>query len=153
MLYNLKNPDGTALAVSGSGTLYFHKITVASGNPVKIKGIDITPESVTAAHTKPVLSLCRLSVAGTFNGTLTPRELRLSEQACPGTFHDYATSAPTVDTLGDIFTWFIPATAPFVYRFQPGEEPVIQTGELWCWKLVASTNGMNFYANTILENG
>lgn len=153
MLYNLKNPRGTVLALSGAGTLFFHKISPATNNPIRVKGIDITPESVTASHTKPVLSLVRLSVAGTFNGTLTPRELRLSEQACPGTFSDYATADPTIDTLGDIFTWFIPATAPFVYRFQPGEEPVIQSGELWCWHLAASTNGMNFYANTILENG
>ncbi len=155
-LYNLKNPRGTPLTVSGSGTLYFHKISPATNNPVKIKGIDITPQSVTSSHTKPTLSLVRLSAAGTFNSdSLVPREItRLNDQAIPGTFSDYATSAPTIEsTLGDMLSWYIPATAPFVYRFQPGEEPVVQSGELFCWVISAGTDGMTFYANTILEHG
>lgn len=153
-VYVLKNPRGTKLAVSNGSSLYFHKIAPASNNPIKVKGIDITPESVTTTHTKCTLSLVRLSAGGTFNSAaLVPREHRLSGQACPGTFSDYSTADPTIDTNGDIYTWEIPATAPFVYRFPSGEEPVIESGETWCWVITATTNGMNFYANTILENG
>jgi hypothetical protein len=154
-IYNLKNPRDTPLTVAGgSQSLYFLKINPATNNPIRIKGIDITPQSVTAADTKPTLSLIRISDAGTFNSdALVAREHELSGQACPGTFSNYASSAPTIASNGDIYTWYIPATAPFVYRFQPGEEPIVQSGELFCWLLSSGTSGMTFHANVLLENG
>jgi len=153
-LYNLKNPRGTPLVVGSGASMAFHKISPATNNPIRIKGVDITPQSVTAANTKCTLSLVRLSDAGTFNSdALVPRKHRLSGQACPGTFSDYATSNPTIAASGDIYTWLIPATAPFIFRFQPGEEPVVESGELFAWYITASTDGMTFNANTLLENG
>ena len=155
-LYVLKNPRGTPLVVGSGASLAFHKISPATGNYVKIKGVDITPQSVTAANTKCTLSLVRLSDAGTFNSdALVPREHRLSGPPCPGTFSNYSTSTPTIedDPAGDIYTWLIPATAPFIFRFQPGEEPVVESGELFAWYITASTDGMTFNANTLLENG
>lgn len=159
-IYNLKTPIASSLTVSAGETKYFSRIKPAAAQPgVPVRGFDYTPKSVDATDLKAKISLVRLTSSGTWPATsaawTTPRKHVNSDLAHSGTYDaGIATSDPTMTaTIGDIYTWFVPATQPFVYRFPADELPVCQAGEEWCFVITApGTDALDFHFNVLLEN-
>lgn len=158
-IYNLKTPRSSPISVNAGATKYFGRMKPASAQPaVPVRGFDFTPQSIDSSDVKLVLSLVRLSASGTWPNagtpTNTPRKHKDSDPDHKGTYDSgVASSDPTITSdVGDIYTWYIPPTQPFVYRFPPDELPVIQAGEEWCWVLTAGADSTTFHFNIVLED-
>lgn len=159
-VYSVKTPRGSSLAVSSSATKYFCRMKPAAAQPeVPLIGFDYTPKSIDTSDLKAELSLVRISSSGTWPATsaawTTPRKHRNSDLGASGTYDaGIATSDPTITAnVGDVLTWWINPTVPFVYRFAPNELPKLQAGEEWCFVITApASDALDFHFAAHLEN-
>lgn len=159
-VYNLKTTRGSSITVSAGATKYFSRMKPNANQPeVPLRGFDYTPKSVDSSDLKATLSLVRISSSGTWpaadTATTTPRKNENTALAHKGTYDaGVATADPTITAdVGDVYTWFVPATQPFIFRFPTDEMPKLQAGEEWCFVITAPAgDALDFHFNALLEN-